>query len=116
PMTYGGKGVRRGMHISAMRYNVGNTTQTEFSCALAFSTNNTSAGFPIDAYTNWQKIIGFSPNSQVRNVIDTRGAITPAGSSNPVSAVTMTAGHVVDFNGGPALDSAPGNYLQYTAT
>jgi hypothetical protein len=27
----------------------------------------------------------------------------------------MTAGHVVDFNGGPALTSAPGNYLSYDA-
>jgi hypothetical protein len=28
----------------------------------------------------------------------------------------MSAGHVIDFNGGPALNSAPGNYLQYTTT
>jgi hypothetical protein len=25
----------------------------------------------------------------------------------------MSAGHIVDFNGGPALTSAPGAYLRY---
>jgi hypothetical protein len=28
----------------------------------------------------------------------------------------MEAGQIIDFRGGPALRSAPGNYLQYTAT
>jgi hypothetical protein len=58
-------------------------------------------------------MVSFQPNTQVRQALDTRGAIPPAGVTDPVAAVRMSSGHIIDFNGGPALNSAPGNYLQY---
>ena len=109
----GGVGIRKGLNIVAMRYNGADTTQTEVSHGILLSASSPSDLTVVDAYTNFQSVLGFAINTQVRNVIDTRGAITPTGSGNPVSAVTMTAGHVIDFNGGASLTSAPGNYLQY---
>jgi hypothetical protein len=111
--TFGGVGVRKGIHMVAFRWNNANTTQTEISNGIWFSTGNLTAGFPTDAFTNYQSAIGFTTNTQIRNALDTRGAITPAGSANPVSAVTMTAGHVVDFNGPPTITAAPRNTLTF---
>lgn len=102
--TWGGIGNRKALHVVYQQSITDAGTPAEFSNLLWF------AGLA-PAYTN--SAIGFAVNSQVRSALDTRGAITPTGSSNPVSAVTMSAGHVVDFNGGPALTSAPGNYLRY---
>lgn len=116
--AFGGQGVRIIASMSAIRHIVSNTTQTEVVNGIRFSTT-TGGGFNIgpDPHTNYQSVIGFAVNTQIRQALDTRGAITPAGETNPVSAVTMTHGHVVDFNGGAALTSAPGNYWWYdTAT
>ena len=41
------------------------------------------------------------------------GPRAPTGYTDPVAAVRMLAGQCVDFNGGPALNSAAGNYLKY---
>ncbi len=112
--TFGGSGVRKGFHIFGSRFDQANVTQTEVSTVLWITTGVFGSTSP-DAHFNFQQIIGFAPNTQVRTVVDTRGAITPTASSNPVSAVVMTAGHVIDFNGGAALTSAPGNYLAYDA-
>jgi hypothetical protein len=110
--TVGGVGVRKVLDIVAVRQTLADTTQFEVSHGIWF-TAGTYGSTSADAYTNYQSAIGFGVNTQIRNALDTRGAITPTGSSNPVSAVTMTAGHIVDFNGGPALNSAPGAYLRY---
>ena len=47
------------------------------------------------------------------SVFDSRGAGVPFGYTDPVAAVRMSAGQMVDFNGGPALNSHAGNYLKY---
>jgi hypothetical protein len=112
--SWGNVGVRKILDIVAVRQNLADTTQFEVSHGVWF-TAGTYGSTSSDAHTNYQSAIGFGINTQVRNVLDTRGAITPTGSANPVSAVTMSAGHVVDFNGGPALNSAPGAYLHYEA-
>lgn len=111
--TFGGIGVRKGIHMVAVRWNVAVTTQTEISDGIWFTTQTGGTLSGTDAFTNYQSVIGFGINTQIRNALDTRGAITPAGSSNPVSAVTMTAGHIIDFKGGVAKNSVPGNYLWY---
>jgi len=115
--SFGGKGIRKQIHCVGIRWDQANNAQTEISTVLWMTTSSPTGSVSPDPNVNFQQIIGFAPNTQVRSVLDSRGAITPTGSSNPVNAVTMSAGHVVDFNGGAALDSAPGNYLQYrTAT
>jgi hypothetical protein len=113
--SFGGTGVRKGLHMVGVRKNPLNLTQTEISNGIWFSTQPGGSTVGPDNLTNFQSVIGFAVNTQIRNALDTRGAITPAGSSNPVSAVTMTAGHVVDFNGGASLTSAPGDYLAWDA-
>lgn len=109
---WGGLGRRIIASMSAIRHIVSNTTQTELANGIRFSTTiGGGVNSGPDVHTNYQSAIGFAVNTQIRQALDTRGAITPAGSSNPVSAVTMAAGHVIDFNGGASLTSAPGNYL-----
>lgn len=116
-LSLGGVGVRKMQHLVAVRLNAANTAQTEVSHAIWGSTQQGASG-PADAHTNFGSFIGFSKDTQIRNGLDTRLAIPPAGSANPVAAVTMKAGHVIDFNGsGSSITAAPGNYWWYdTAT
>jgi len=113
--TWGQKGVRKNIHVVFSRANQADTTQAEVTSGIWFTTG-TAENYGVtgaDTHSNYQSVIAVGINTQIRNMLDVRGAITPTGSSNPVSAVTMNAGHVIDFNGGAALDSPPGRYLQY---
>lgn len=115
--TYGGLGSRKALNIVAFRLTAADAVQTEFSNGLWFTTGLLGSGsFASDTLTNYQSAIGFGINCQVRSALDTRGAITPAGSSNPVSAVMMASGHVIDFNGGVSLTSSPGRTLVYNSS
>jgi len=116
PATFGGIGNRKAIHVALSRSVQSDATATEYSTGVWFSTNSTFGGGAVDTAITLNQAIGFQPGMSIRTALDTRGAITSTGSANPVSAVTMSAGHVIDFNGGPALNSAPGNYLQYTTT
>ncbi len=115
--SFGGTGIRKGLNICAFRKDVTDAVQTEVSHGIWFSAGDAPPNHtPSPALTNYQSAIGFATPTQIRSALDTRGAITPNGSSNPVSAVVMDAGHVIDFDGGAALTSAPGRYLQYQTT
>jgi hypothetical protein len=111
-LTLGGTGVRKALHIVAVRLNGANLLQTEVSNAIWGSTQTGPSG-PADAHTNFGSFIGFGLNTQMRTALDTRNVIPVAGSSNPVAAVTMAAGQTIDFNGGAALNSAPQRYWWY---
>jgi hypothetical protein len=64
-----------------------------------------------------KSILGVSTDMNTYQVLDARGALPPSGYTSPVAAVRMSSGQIVDFNGGTALNSAAGAYLQYrTAT
>jgi len=108
PAKWGGVGNRHLVHYIVTRF--AGATQNEVTTGLWFGTTNSY----IDS------VIGFDVGSGggccVRQVVDTRGAIPPTGVTDPVASVRMSAGQIIDFNGGPALNSAPGNYLQYTTT
>jgi hypothetical protein len=109
PAKWGGVGNRHLVHYIVTRF--AGATQNEVTTGLWFGTTNSY----IDS------VIGFDVGSGggccVRQVVDTRGAIVPTGVTDPVASVRMSAGQIIDFNGGPALNSAPGNYLRYeTAT
>jgi len=114
--TFGGKGIRKALHVVGIRWDQANNTQTEIATVLWCTTSSPTGSVSPDPLVNFQQILGFAPGTQVRNVVDTRGAVVPAGSTNPVNALVMPASHIVDFNGGPALNSLPGAYLQYTTT
>lgn len=106
--TWGGFGVRRLASMVAGRAIAGSDI-VEFAAGYQAGTRDgvnvsLSAGFAIGNGSN--VLIG----------LDTRGALTPAGMTDPVAAVRMLAGQIVDFNGGATLRAAPGNYLQYTIT
>lgn len=109
--TFWGTGNRKGLHIVTAQDNNDPANPAEFSNLIWVAAR---------AQTYVDSVLGFAVSSgggQVRNVIDTRGAVPVAGQSNPVAAVEMSAGHVIDFSGGPNVTSAPGAYLQYrTAT
>lgn len=113
---FGNVGVRIGTNIVAIRANSADTAQTEVTTGLWFTTATLPLTSTNDAHTNFKSAIGFGINVQTQNALDTRGAIPPAGSSNPVAAVTMSAGHVIDFNGDAALNSNPVNYWMYDAS
>ena len=108
PAKWGGIGNRHLVHYIVTRF--AGATQNEVTTGLWFGTTNSY----IDS------VIGFDVGSGggccVRQVVDTRGAIPPTGVTDPVASVRMLAGQIVDFNGGPALNSAAGNYLQYTTS
>lgn len=105
PAKIGGLGGRHFIHFVASRYT--GSANNEVTHGLWFGTSHTY----IDSLIGFDT--GGAGGAQVRSVLDTRGAIPPTGSSNPVAAVTMTAGHVIDFAGGAALNSAPQRYLTF---
>ncbi len=112
--AFGGTGIRKGLNIIAFRHDVTDAVQTEVSNGIWFSAGDVPPNTtPSPALTNFQSAIGFASPTQTRAALDTRGAITPRGSSNPVSAVVTTAGHIIDLNGGALLTSVPGDYLWY---
>jgi hypothetical protein len=112
---WGGQGVRNAVHIVGIRQTGTDTGQTQITNGLWFTTS-TSSPTAYDQYTNWGSLIALAVNTQTYNGLDTRAAVPPTGSPNPVISVNMLAGQALDFNGGPALNSAPGSYLQYTTS
>jgi len=62
------------------------------------------------------ELSGGSAPSMFIQALDTRGAIASTGYTDPLASVRMSHEHIVDFNGGAALNSAAGNYLQYTTS
>jgi hypothetical protein len=101
---FGGLGNRHLVHYVAKRFS--GASQNELSNGLWFGTSN----------SYYDSILGVEVNCAVRQVIDTRGAVPPAGVADPVAAVRLAHEQIIDLNGGNALNSAPGNYLQYTTT
>lgn len=101
--TWGGVGNRKGINIVVQQDDKTDTNPATFTNALWISGDNNKAII--------ESAIGFATTTVVYSALDCRGL--SSGNSNPVNAVTMQAGHVIDFNGGPALDSAPGNYFAY---
>ena len=122
--AFGGVGVRVGIHLTAVRTtptsspNPALTPPVEIAhgiwvgaSSLDPSTQPPNPPPPSDPYTYFDSVLGFVANTQARIVVDTRGMIKPTSSTDPVSAVTMTAGHIIDFNGSASLTSNPGREL-----
>lgn len=101
--TWGGVGNRKGINIVVQQDDNTDSNVATFTNALWITGDHSKAVI--------ESAIGFSTTTFVYSALDCRGL--SSGNSNPVNAVTMQAGHVIDFNGGPALDSAPGNYFAY---
>jgi len=106
---YGGIGNRIAMHVSQTIQDATVDIETNFSYGIWASTDAT-------AHLYTKSMFGVAMNTQTYQVFDSRGAIPPYISSNPLASLRMLAGHIVDFNGGPSLSSGPGNYLQYTTS
>lgn len=107
PAKFGGFGNRHLTHYVVDRYT--GSANNEVTHGLWFGTNHSY----IDSLIGFD--IGGIGGAQVRQVLDTRGAVPPTGVTDPVAAVRMSAGHIIDFNGGAALTSAPGRYLTYNS-
>ena len=104
--TFGNAGTRSIMHLA---YSVQTgTTASELAAGIQFTG---------DAYAVAKSVIGVGIGCLTYQVLDTRGAVAPSGYGSPVAGLRMLHDQIVDFNGGAALNSAAGNYLQYrTAT
>jgi hypothetical protein len=105
----GSAGSRMGMHISLYEWGgTGAVLPGEISWGILFDGS-------VNCIT--KSILGVSTDMNTYQVLDARGALPPSGYTSPVAAVRMSSGQIVDFNGGTALNSAAGAYLQYrTAT
>lgn len=101
--TWGGVGNRKGINIVVQQDDNTDSNVATFTNALWITGDHSKAVI--------ESAIGFSTTTFVYSALDCRGL--SSGNANPVNAVTMQAGAVIDFNGGPALDSAPGNYFAY---
>lgn len=113
PAMFGGHGVRVGVDVVAVRHNAADTTQTEVSTGVWFTTATAQPNGTSDPHTNFRSAIGFGVGTQAYQALDTRGAIVPTGCASPFASVRMSSGQIVDFNGGAAQNSGAGNYLQY---
>lgn len=104
--SLGGTGVRNFMHlVGATWQGVAGPHEIAHGIWVA-----TAQGTYVDSVYAFD---GGGGGAQIRNALDTRNAITPTGSANPVSAVTMSAGHVIDFNGPTTITGAPRNTLTF---
>lgn len=110
--AFGGVGIRKAIHISLTCTVGAADVETGFSHAIWIS------GDPTGTKSYISSVFGVDLFVDTYQVFDARGAQAPFNyGSNPVAALRMAAGQVVDFNGGPALNSVAGAYLQYrTAT
>jgi hypothetical protein len=104
PSKWGGFGNRHMIHFVAVR-NQG-TAENEISTGLWFGTTN----------TRLDSVIGFSLNCRAYQVLDTRGVIAPLGITERVAAVRMQATQIIDFNGGPNLNSPASRSMFYIQT
>jgi hypothetical protein len=116
PTMFGGVGNRVGLNIIGFRGSASDAVQAVISKGIWFTTGLASNRTPAaDTLTNFASAIGFGINTQIGAALDTRGAIAPANLSNPVSAVVMSAGHIIDFDGGASVTSPPGRSMVYNA-
>ena len=99
---FGGKGLR--VCLQTVIHRQDTTVPLEVSHGHWFSTDELTTNKLYSA-------VGFVVGMQVHQALDTRGAVSP--DANPHAAVRLLHDQIIDFNGGPALNSAPGAYLQY---
>jgi hypothetical protein len=106
--TWGGTGIRKMIQLTPyMTGDVVPKRASEISSGIWFAPGEDNE------FWTFGQAIGMRPGLQTYSVFDARGAVAPPGYANPVAAVRMEASQIIDFNGGPELNSAAGNYLQY---
>jgi hypothetical protein len=108
PSSFGGVGVRKAIQVAITRKDQTDITPMEVSDALWFSFNGTN--------TFYDSLVSGAIGTQTRAALDTRALVVPTGIVNPLSAVVMAAGHVIDFKGPPTRTAAPGRPLSYSVT
>ena len=109
--SFGGIGLRRLMALNAGKAPGSTQPVTTYAYGILIGVSDPSVSI--------SSAIGFTATNgtsspHIISALDTRGAVSP--DANPVAAVRMSSDQVIDFKGGPALNSVPGNYMQYTTT
>ena len=104
---FGSYGLRQNIQMQIVRNSA--ATDLEVSTGMWFTANEAT-------HNTYLQAIGCMIGVQMYQLLDSRGAVTPASYTDPMAAVRLSAGHIVDFNGGTTLKSNAGNYLQYTTT
>jgi hypothetical protein len=110
-LAFGGVGIRKGIHLTMNRAGTAPAdNETSFSNAFWVS------GDSLATKTYISSVYGVDTTVDCYSVFDARGAGAPFNyGGNPVAAVRMSAGQIVDLHGGTALNSPPGDYLWYDA-
>ncbi len=101
-----GQGNRVGLQISAYRPTLGDTTLSEVAYGIFYTVGTTAIYY--------DSLIGAATNVMAQYALDTRALIVPTGSSNPVNAVAMAAGQIIEFNGPASYTAAPVRSLRYS--
>jgi len=104
---FGGRGLRQNFQMQIVRQDT--SVDLEVSTGMWFCANEPT-------HNTYLQAIGCQAGVQMYQLLDARGAVTPSFYLDPMAAVRMSAGQIIDFNGGAALKSNAGNYLQYIAT
>jgi len=110
PSGVGGTGIRKIIQPVCKQLTPGSATQTFCSSAIWVTQGQPGADNTHIAYGN---LYAASSITQAYAAFDARGVTAPTGSSNPVAAVSMTAGQAIDLNGSNTISAAPQNYLAY---
>ena len=105
--AFGGIGTRMGLHLSLSEENGAGVLPAQISFGILADGTTSSLTKSVYAVSQFM---------HTYQVLDARGATVPAGYTDPLAAVRMLHEQIVDFNGGAALNSNAGNYLQYTTT
>lgn len=116
-LKFGGIGSRHFVHFACDRAETA-TGLFEISNGLWFTTGGDGpiGGSPDPTFAVIYSVIGFGVGTQIITGLDLRGAAAPSTYSHSIAAVRCSAGQIgIDFNGGTALNSAPGNTLIYTS-
>ena len=104
--TIGNQGIRIGIKVGIDQNVVDAGVQGEVGWAF----HATGGG-----NTRFRSVLGVSTGVITYQVIDTRGAtMAPAGYTDPIAALRMQAGQIIDFNGSTTdARGNAGNYLKY---
>lgn len=103
-----GAGNRVGVQVVAGRAITADTTLTEVTTGTLYSVLTTAVYY--------DRLIGSNNDVMAQYGLDMRGVTAPTGSANPVNAVVMSSGQIIEFNGSNSFTAAPSRSLSFATT
>ncbi len=109
--TVGGKGSRKGIHLTTVRADDANTDTLEVSSGIWFSNSLFNSGYDSNAF--FGQLVGAAWSTRAYVGLDMRGVLAPPGSSYPVVGLALEGNQVVEFKAGTLMGNAPVRTLSY---